>query len=106
MSIEETLEKLRGEHGEVWVIETSQGPVVFRAPTAGEFKRCKAATQDPKRAADADMILAQDVVVHPDKDAWRAMLVKRPGLAIKVAADALAIAMDDEVTSAKKFGSG
>lgn len=99
------LAKKREEHGEVWYLKTSQGLLVFRAPNPGEWGRFKKMAGDDKRKSDADVTLSQDVVVHPSLEDFRAMCGKRPGLATRVAGEAVSVAMDQETSDAKKFES-
>jgi hypothetical protein len=101
---EETIEKLKEEHGEVWVIEVDGGqPIAFRCPTRQEFRKFKAMASDEKKKPDADDLLAREVVVYPSKADFDALLNRRPGVSMRVAGAVIEAASGEELKDAKKL---
>ncbi len=98
------LDKLRAEHGDVWLLDLGNDQVAFRCPNRAEYKRFLARVSDDRKALpDAQEELARAVVVLPDRAAFSALLDKRPGIASKVVADALKVAGAEEAENAKKL---
>lgn len=96
-------DRLRSEHGEIWEIASDLGTVYIRCPDRALFRRFKAYAVDPKKQADADDMLAREVVVHPSAETFAQWVERRPGLTLKVAACAAEIAQGDEAHGAKKL---
>ncbi len=72
--------------------------VYYRAPDRVESKFFKDAARDKstkKQEAGVEN-LARQVVVHPSREAFDALCLRRPLIADKIAADALAIASGEE----------
>ncbi len=99
-----TLDKLRAEHGDVWLLELGTDQVAFRCPSRAEYKRFLARVSDDRKALpEAQEELARAVVVAPDRPAFGALLDRRPGIAAKVVVDALKVAAAEEAETAKKL---
>ena len=99
-----TLDTLRVEHGDVWLLELGTDQVAFRCPSRAEYKRFLARVSDDRKALpDAQEELARAVVVLRDRAAFGALLDKRPGIASKVVTDALKVAGAEEAENAKKL---
>jgi hypothetical protein len=104
------LAECQSEHGdEVYFIARASSFVVFRAPTRAEIQRFKATVLDEKKnaaaRANADWELCKSVVLFPKGADREKLFDKRPMLQTDVAGDALAVASDSELKSAKKFES-
>jgi hypothetical protein len=79
------------------------GDVLFKVPDERQFHRATGkVAEDKSKAPQALKELALAIVVHPDLDSFRAMLAKFPGIAMKVANDAMAVASLEEADFAKK----
>ncbi len=84
-------------------LEAGEFDVLFKAPDERLYHRAVGKVSEEKgKAPQALKELALAVVVHPDLDAFRAILAKFPGLAMKVANDAMAIASLEEATFSRK----
>jgi hypothetical protein len=78
---EKVLEDLRAKHGDLYMVETEIGPVVFRGANRVEYRQWKSARDDDAKKFAADEILSRACVVYPDAAAFEAMLDKLPALA-------------------------
>lgn len=92
---------------DVYFIARPSSFVVFRAPTRVEIQRFKSIVIDEKKnaaaRANADWELCKSVVLYPKGAEREKLFDKRPMLQTDVAGEALAIASDSEMKSAKKF---
>lgn len=53
---------------------------VFRTPTRAEYKMFRANLHNDARKADANEVLAMQVVVHPSREAFGALLDRFPAI--------------------------
>lgn len=88
---------------ELWHIEAGEHDILIKCPNDKLFARATGkSAEDKRKAPEALKELAMAIVVHPDADTFRALCEKRPGIAMKVANDGLAIASEEEAAFAKK----
>lgn len=107
---EQILSSCQVEHeDDVYFIARAKSFVVFRGPTRAEVQRFKATVLDEKKnaaaRANADWDLCRAVVLHPTGSARDNLFDRRPMLQTDIASEALAIAADAELKTAKKFES-
>jgi hypothetical protein len=92
---------------ELFYMGGNDGPsawdVLFRCPNQHEFAECIGkSAENKKKSPEAMQRLAFQVVRFPSVESFRSMIAKRPGLALKIANDALAIASEEDPDFAKK----
>ncbi|UZX16560.1 hypothetical protein KQ693_05890 [Thermus sp. PS18] len=100
---EQTLERLRAEHGEVYWVEAAGVGLVVRPPRRAEYRRFRAMTLDPERRGDATERLVRDCVVWPSPEELDRILETRPALADAVASRLLELAGAVEEVQLKKL---
>lgn len=74
--------------------------VVFRAPNRAEYKRFRAAINNPNTAPDAQEQLARQCVVYPSREAFDALLEEWPAIpeaCSKAFSRLMGLAVDDDV---------
>lgn len=104
----EKLEALKSAHGKVFTLDVDDGEhqVVFKRPTAGEYKRLQKRLMDEeadKPAALADF--ARACLVFPEGKELHTLLDEYPGVADKVSADCVKLARGEATKHAKKYES-
>lgn len=80
---DEEIQRIKAAHPgeELTLLVSGQGDeVIVRNPGPGLYKKFRAASADLKRRDTAIEDLCRAVVVHPLREGFEAMLVKRPGL--------------------------
>lgn len=88
---------------DLWHLEAGPIDIIFRAPDEKTFQRATGkSAEDKRKAPEAMKELALSVVVYPEIAEFREICRKYPGVVMKVAADALAIASLDDAEFAKK----
>jgi hypothetical protein len=93
----DTLERLEGE--ELYLAKGSWGEAKFRPPQEPEFRRFVATS-----ARDgADLYAAQKALVL-DRKTFSQIIAKKPGLVVKIAADLVALAQDEETRFLERVG--
>jgi len=80
-ALEAALAPLREKHGELIVLDKDGDVAAFRRINGPEYKRFRAKLFDEKKRPDALEEITRVCLVHPDKAAFEAMLVRRPALA-------------------------
>jgi hypothetical protein len=77
---DEVFAELKAKHGDVIGLETDDGAAVFRAPTRQEWERFlkEQASEDTKAAAHRPLIMG--CRVWPEKDAFDALVARKPGI--------------------------
>lgn len=80
---QETIDKLKVEHGELHIIEADGHTVAVRMPTAAEFERFVETAQKKELAAMKRFL--RDCLVYPSQDELTAMIAKRPGIFVPFA---------------------
>lgn len=77
--------------------------VLLRCPSEPEFAECVGKSADKKqKSPEAMRRLAFQVVMFPSVDTFRELASRRPGLPLKIASDALAIASEEDPDFARK----
>jgi hypothetical protein len=104
MPIEESkLDELRAKFGEVWTLTIEGQDFVLRCPSMAEYERyTDKMAGDRKGFTAASRAFAAHAVIHPDAGAFAAMVERRPGYAVRVAGEAMAIASGEAAEAAKK----
>lgn len=98
------VEKLKAEHGEVWSIEVGGEHICFRCPESKEADYYIGKLSDSRKdIGPLSRKLASEVVVHPSKEAFGALVKKRGGIALSVANEAIAVYMGKGEEDAKKL---
>jgi len=98
-----TIQRLKAEHGEVYLVESGGVAVVVRPPRSPEYKRFRSLVMDEKRRPDALERLTRDCVVWPDPEELDALLERRPALAEVVGGKLLELAGAAEEVEIKKL---
>lgn len=96
------MDALERDHGEVLKVNTVLGPVVLRGPLPVEYKRFRDQFLDEKRKAIAAEQLARSCVVFPSKEAYDAMVKKKPGISDLCGVKAIGMSGDKEVDEGKE----
>lgn len=86
---EELIKQLKAEHTSAELhhldldIDGETFELVAKTPSPGEFDRWRAnrTSEDPGVKAGANKLLVASCLVWPEKNAWVAMLQRKPGLA-------------------------
>ncbi len=96
------IEAKKNEHRGVFQIDGHD--VLVRKPNLGEHRRFRAAVMEGgTKAAMATEQLARDVVVHPDLDAYDALVEDFPGVPDLIATAVSKLAKGEESAHAKKL---
>jgi len=74
------IEKLKAEHGEVYLLEAAGVGVVVKAPTRASMKRFMALASREDRRYEALEALLRDSVVWPEAGELATILERKPGL--------------------------
>lgn len=83
--------------------EAAVWDVILRCPNEHEFAECVGKSADKKsKSPEAMKRLAFQVVMFPSVEGFRELSSRRPGLPLKIASDALAIASEEEPDFARK----
>jgi hypothetical protein len=87
-----TIEDLKAKHGRVYQLTVPLGDdeprvFVFRAPKKPEYKRYRKEMFDEETRDVATEHLVRDVIVHPDKAGFNALLEEYPALAETIGKD-------------------
>jgi hypothetical protein len=99
----ETLERLESE--ELYVARGSWGEAKLRPPQEPEFRRFVATSaRDGADLYAAQKALVMDCLVEPDRKTFSQIVAKRPGLVVKIAADLIALAQDEEARFLERVG--
>lgn len=75
-----TLEKIKSEYGEVYLLEASGVAVVVKPPSRAAMKRFMAMASRDDRRYEALESLLRDCVVYPDASELNAILERKPGV--------------------------
>ncbi len=100
---DDVIERLKAEHGEVYLVEAGDVGVIVRPPTRAEYRRFRALAMDEKKRADAVERLARDCVLWPDADGLDELLERRPALTEVVGGELLKLAGFAEEVEIKKL---
>lgn len=84
----EKIDSLKAEHGQELraVVDQKLGTFVFRCPTKAEFRQYTDAVNSDRPTASGDAAahrLSAHCCVWPSREAWTAVLDKKPGLCIR-----------------------
>lgn len=74
------VEKLKAEHGEVYILEAAGGSVVVKPPSRAAMKRFFNLSAREDRRYEALEALLQDCAVYPDPSELARLLERKPGL--------------------------
>ncbi|NBW15530.1 MAG: hypothetical protein EBR82_46845 [Caulobacteraceae bacterium] len=76
------LDEIKAKYPRVRVVETAAGTLVLRAPTRVEWRKFKTLvmSDDVNAQVSATETLLFDIVAHPDRTAFGALLDQYPGL--------------------------
>jgi hypothetical protein len=74
------IEKLKAEHGEVYLLEAAGASVVVRPPSRAAMKRFFNLSSREDRRYEALEALLQDSAVYPEPAELARLLEKKPGL--------------------------
>jgi len=96
------LDELRAKHGDLYMVETPVGDVVFRGANRIEYRQWKSAREDDVKKFAADEILSRMCVVYPSAAIFEAMLDKLPALATLLQGEIIQIS-GGAALSAKKL---
>ena len=105
---QDTLEKLKAEHGPVYVIPFEdrytgeKAAVAIRRPSKGEYKRFRAMGLDENQRQQATETLARAVIVFPDAADVQRLDDEYPAFLDKVGNEAYRIAGGGQQVEAKK----
>lgn len=99
----ETIERLKAEYGEVYLVEVGEAGVIVRPPTRAEYRRFRALAIDEKKRADAVERLVRDCVLWPDADGLDELLERRPALTEVIGGELLKLAGFAEEVEIKKL---
>lgn len=80
MLTDEQFDELKTKYKRVCKISCGDVEVVLRAPTRGEYRQCRSKSHDPASAPDAQEDLVRQIVVHPTRAEFDALLDLYPGL--------------------------
>jgi len=75
-----TIERIKAEHGEVYVLEAAGVSVVVRPPSRAAMKRFFNLSSREDRRYEALEALLQDSAVYPEPAELARLLEKKPGL--------------------------
>jgi hypothetical protein len=75
-----TIERIKAEHGEVYVLEAAGASVVVRPPSRAAMKRFFNLSSREDRRYEALEALLQDSAVYPEPAELARLLEKKPGL--------------------------
>ncbi len=100
---ERTIERLKAEHGEVYLLEAAGVAVVARPPSRAEYRRFRARALDEKNRADALEALTRACVVWPEQAEFDTLLEQKPALAEVFGAKLLELAGAVEEAEIKKL---
>jgi predicted ATP-grasp superfamily ATP-dependent carboligase len=95
-----TIAELKSKHGDIYVLSSKGSEVVVRGPTDAEWGAYL--DEREKRGARASKMLVLTCAVHPDEDAVRTLLDRKPALAQIFGARVLEIAGMEEEATVKK----
>jgi hypothetical protein len=90
------------EYGELFELETEDGPILFRGATENEFIEFQDKYGDPKKRGAATRNIVRDVVLYPPPEAFSALLKRRPGLPNRIGNEIANIANSSKLDEAKK----
>jgi hypothetical protein len=96
------IDKLKAEHGEVFLVDVCLTMVAFKRCSRGEYKRFRAAVTDERKKADALETLARACVVYPEPKEFDQFLDKYPAAADVIGSKVLEVAGAVEAEAAKK----
>lgn len=97
------VDRLKAEHGEVYLVRAAGAEVVVRPPRRAEYRRFRALVMDESRRADALERLVRDCTVHPAPEELDDLLERKPALAEVVGAKLLELAGAQEEAEIKKL---
>ncbi len=100
---EETLARLKNEHGEITVLGALGYEIAVKSPGRAAFDRFMATSAKGKEHAHrAFANLVIDSLVHPSRDEWTAIVDAKPGLVVTFGSEVAKIAgLVDEVEAKK-----
>jgi hypothetical protein len=75
-----SIERIKAEHGEVYVLEAAGASVVVRPPSRAAMKRFFNLSSREDRRYEALEALLQDSAVYPEPAELARLLEKKPGL--------------------------
>lgn len=97
-----TIQRLKDEHGEVYILTADDAEVVVRMPSIPEFDRFMASMGDEKKSAKGLKQLVRDVLVHPSREDFDAIVSRRPGIFLSFAKEVAHISGATVEAEAKK----
>jgi hypothetical protein len=78
---QDVIDSARAKYGDVMHLSAEGFEVLVRRPSREQYRRFRAAVNDPKLKPDAVENLLRDCTAHPDAKGLDAILDARPGLA-------------------------
>lgn len=103
---QDVFDALSAQYTEFVAIETPVGVAAFRCATKGEYDKFLAMMNNDAQKPRAPEILAKTCVVHPSREAFAAMVEKKPAIIGACSSAALEASGMDITKQSKKFGSG
>lgn len=87
-----TIEKLKAEYGEIYLVSAAGVSVIIRPPSREAFRRFNAMAARESQRYEALETLVRDCVVWPGQAELSALLEKKPGLVAPIAEKAIELA--------------
>ena len=100
---EDTIQRLKAEHGELYELEVRGYAVLFRPPRRAEYRRFRALALDEQKRAEALERLTRDCVVWPTPEEFDALLERLPALGEVIGAKLVELAGAMEEVEIKKL---
>lgn len=89
------VESLKAKHGvsKVYALDDGDGHVVYvRMPSVGVWRRFRSQIQDARKRDEAGQVLFYSCLLHPDAEAFRALVELQPGIVDSFASEVCELA--------------